>query len=260
MTTSETRATTPTPAQTPARTLSHSQLETWGQCPRRWYLTKVAKVPQAPSEHLALGSALHSMLEADGNHKLEGHPEGHTLHLLAEMFEALLSVELETRDPLGLLAEEVRATLLPRGLAMLRGYAAFVQPHYTPISCEEQLTATVPGTPVPGAITFRGTLDAITQNDGGGSGRGGERDAGMSTSTLPAGWAKPGAGMNSATKWHYFPAGEIRSLCNKWAFVGEREDSYDESFQNCAECRRKVKALRTAAATTAKAQGSEGGL
>lgn len=64
----------------------------------------------------------------------------------------------------------------------------------------------------------------------------------MSSSTLPAGWARPA----SASKWHYFPAGEPRSLCMQWALVGERDDSDDDSPQNCASCRRKVKALRRA--------------
>lgn len=151
----------------PARTLSHSQLETWGQCPRRWYLTKVAHVPEAPSEHLALGSALHSVLEADGNRKMEGHAEGYPLHEMAEAFEALLEHEMETRDPLGLLDPGFHAILRERGLAMLRAYTAEMQRRIQPIACEEQLTAEVPGSSIPGAIMFRGTLDAIIQNDAG---------------------------------------------------------------------------------------------
>lgn len=151
---------------TPIRTLSHSQLETWSQCPRRWYLTKVARVPQAPSESLALGTALHSTLEADLNLELDGSREGHPLAILSEAFEAILWAELEERDPLHLISMETRNTLHARGMAMLRAYTAEVQDRLRPIAVEEELTAVVPETA--SALAFTGRLDAITENDAGG--------------------------------------------------------------------------------------------
>ena len=52
---------------------------------------------------------------------------------------------------------------------------------------------------------------------------------------LTAGWTRPGA----SKKWHYFQAGAKTSLCGKWMFVGERDDSDHDSPENCAECKRR---------------------
>lgn len=50
------------------------------------------------------------------------------------------------------------------------------------------------------------------------------------------GWGFPG----NSKKAHYFREGEIKSLCNKWIFTGERESGNDSSVDNCAECKRKL--------------------
>jgi ATP-dependent helicase/DNAse subunit B len=42
---------------------SYSQLSTWQSCPQKYYLSKVAMVPEKPAVYLAAGSAVHSMLE-----------------------------------------------------------------------------------------------------------------------------------------------------------------------------------------------------
>jgi hypothetical protein len=42
---------------------SYSQLTTWQSCPQKYYLSKVAMVPEKPAVYLAAGSAVHSMLE-----------------------------------------------------------------------------------------------------------------------------------------------------------------------------------------------------
>jgi len=42
---------------------SYSQLSTWQSCPQKYYLSKIAMVPEKPAVYLAAGSAVHSMLE-----------------------------------------------------------------------------------------------------------------------------------------------------------------------------------------------------
>lgn len=51
---------------------------------------------------------------------------------------------------------------------------------------------------------------------------------------LPAGWALP----SNLRKWHYFSAGEMRSLCQSVFFGGERFDDKHDSPDNCAQCKR----------------------
>ncbi len=42
---------------------SYSQLTTWQSCPQKYFLSKVAMVPEKPAVYLAAGSAVHSMIE-----------------------------------------------------------------------------------------------------------------------------------------------------------------------------------------------------
>lgn len=42
---------------------SYSQLTTWQSCPQKYYLSKVAMIPEKPAVYLAAGSAVHSMIE-----------------------------------------------------------------------------------------------------------------------------------------------------------------------------------------------------
>jgi len=54
------------------------------------------------------------------------------------------------------------------------------------------------------------------------------------------GWSFPA----NSKKAHYFLANEIRSLCMKWMYAGEREDSKDDSLDNCKDCIKRLAAMR----------------
>lgn len=58
------------------------------------------------------------------------------------------------------------------------------------------------------------------------------------------GWAWPGL----ANKAHLFPSDEIRSLCGRWGYTGQRENVQATAqdapgYQDCAACWRKAKKL-----------------
>lgn len=65
--------------------------------------------------------------------------------------------------------------------------------------------------------------------------------------TLPLsplqGWGFPA----SSRKAHYFQWGEPRSLCSKWLYLGELDDTAHESPDNCVICKRRHAALVKAA-------------
>ena len=48
------------------------------------------------------------------------------------------------------------------------------------------------------------------------------------------GWGKPW----NAKKWHYFD-GDTISLCGKWWYLGERDDTLDDPPDNCVVCMKK---------------------
>lgn len=139
------------------RSLSHSQIETFTSCPRRWYLTKIDRVPQAPSEHLILGDAFHQGVQADGEKILAGMPPL-PLPVLRQTFREALSRRARTDDPHNLLAPFQRTEMVRRGEAMLSAYAREVQPHYHPVAVEAAFEHEIPGT----EWRFSGRIDART--------------------------------------------------------------------------------------------------
>jgi hypothetical protein len=64
------------------------------------------------------------------------------------------------------------------------------------------------------------------------------------THTDDAGWGYP---TSTARKAHYFPEGQVRSLCGKYGRflpVDIEPDSGIKSPDDCAPCRRKLEATR----------------
>lgn len=53
------------------------------------------------------------------------------------------------------------------------------------------------------------------------------------------GWGWP----LNANKAHYFPKGDIRSLCGRWLFAGERDPDEFPSEDDCSSCRKAVTKL-----------------
>ncbi len=168
---------TPEPASSPAKAedsvgatggvegqiaLSHSQVEVFGQCPRRWWLLKRAEVRRAPSESLILGLAVHAAIEADLRVRLAGEPSlpaGALDAPLTEAFAALFAEE----DPTWLIAPERRELLPVQGRAVLRAYER-VAPRMRPVEIEREFEFTHPDDP---SIIFAGRMDAVTQPDHG---------------------------------------------------------------------------------------------
>src|SRR6185437_4395610 len=146
-----------------ATTLSHSQIETFTACERRWQFTKIERVPEAPSPHLALGTAVHSAIESDMRRRSNGVRQSPAqTHLMAlAAFHTALADELATRDPAGLLASE-RATLVRRGEAILAAYAYHAAPRLYPVrgGVEESFKVAIPDLP---GWQFTGRMDARTQ-------------------------------------------------------------------------------------------------
>jgi hypothetical protein len=52
---------------------------------------------------------------------------------------------------------------------------------------------------------------------------------------LPQGWGFPAL----SKKAHYFREGELRSMCGKWLYGGEREDDRHDHSENCADCKKR---------------------
>lgn len=116
-------------------TLSHSQLETWEQCPARWFHQKIMRYPQAPSDALILGDAVHGAIEEDGKLRRLG-VGGWTQGALYGAFVARLDERLAHDDSHELLSAAKRHEMRLRGQAMLRAYHQGFAPDYHPTEVE----------------------------------------------------------------------------------------------------------------------------
>jgi hypothetical protein len=138
--------------------LSHSQLETWQQCPAKWAFQKIHRKKASPSEALITGSAAHYAIEQDGLTAIESHGK-HSLPLpaLVSLFGGALDRQLQQDDPDGLLSRDAIDTMKTKGLAILRAYVEQIQPYFTPSSVEEAFSFPLPGMP---DWDFTGRIDA----------------------------------------------------------------------------------------------------
>ncbi|MBF6588959.1 MAG: PD-(D/E)XK nuclease family protein [Ktedonobacterales bacterium] len=168
MTTTTEERRQPVPTQ-PKHSISHSQIEQFTQCPRRWKLTKIDRVPQAPVAALCLGDAVHQAIEADGTawittQKRLSYPQ------LIHTFTQALDTRLAHDDPTGLIADEQRFQLKRKGMAALHAYVEHVQARYQPLAVETPFDFPLPDDVEDGAATgwrFTGRIDAVTRPDGG---------------------------------------------------------------------------------------------
>ena len=126
--------------------LSHSQCETISQCPRRWYLQKAEGAPQAPSEALILGAAVHTCLEHAGTAIMEGQTPP-TLDDLIDDFADALTIAIADDDPQHMLSVPTLSDMRAKGIAILRAYVEHLQPRYAPTAVEESFTVEIPGAP-----------------------------------------------------------------------------------------------------------------
>src|SRR5260221_10695827 len=136
-------------------------METWGQCQRRWKHQKLDRVPQAPSEHLIFGDAIHQAIEADGV-RLAAGKSGLPHTALAGIFNLALEKRCQDEDPDGLLADKLPG-LRMRALATIRAYVERVQPHYHPVAIEVPFSLPIPDLD---GWEFTGRIDAITERNG----------------------------------------------------------------------------------------------
>lgn len=139
--------------------LSYSQVETFQQCPRRWWLVQRADTPQAPKETLILGNAVHRSIEADLKGRVDGAPPT-TWEQLMTVFDEVFASTLAEDDPTNIISESQRVVLRAHGTAVLETYVKRVAPQVTPVEVERKFAFPHPNDP---SVTFIGRMDAVTE-------------------------------------------------------------------------------------------------
>ncbi len=93
---------------TPSRVQSPSSINTYNQCPRKYYFTYIAKLPTKPNIHTVRGSIVHSVLEEFFDLELtddDSVGDALLMHAL-ELFEKHWSSSSEELDSLDITADE----------------------------------------------------------------------------------------------------------------------------------------------------------
>lgn len=147
----------------PPKRVSPSQATLWADCPHRWYLRHVEKLPDSPpSVNTVVGSFVHDVLE----HLLARPADARTVDdarsVAAERWPIFVEEERtwgllpdEARSPDGILAFKQRAWQILAGAY----YRAFDPAKVQAVAREIEILADIDGVP------FRGYIDLLEQND-----------------------------------------------------------------------------------------------
>lgn len=141
-----------------SRSLSHTRVDTYGQCGRKWQLIYIDHMPQAPGGQLVLGVGLHTAIEYAGNLIKQGQAAPDAMILQAVFLNAF-DADLKARDPQRCLDDTQVSELIERGTAMVRAFATDVLPSYSPVDVEASFDTVIPGSD---GWRFTGRIDART--------------------------------------------------------------------------------------------------
>lgn len=137
--------------------VSHSQLDLWLHCPRKWEYKYIKKIPQPTTAPLIEGSVYHKVLETYFNHKLVSKQD----LSLPDVYDALsthwnastsLSSHIDWGDHY---PDEVRDECQ----ALLTEYISTIAPQITPTNVEETFISDIDGT------KFVCIIDLITSDE-----------------------------------------------------------------------------------------------
>lgn len=140
--------------------LSHSRMEAWQQCPRKFDLINLRKVKQAPSESLIIGDAVHQAIERDGRFYM-----AHGEHLSTDEIRTVAADAVTERtfrdDPGGALDRDAERRMMATVYSAISSYALYVRGDFRPYAVELPFKFDVPGAE---DLWFTGRIDAMQRD------------------------------------------------------------------------------------------------
>jgi hypothetical protein len=136
--------------------VSHSQLDLWLHCPRKWEFKYIKRIQTPPTAPLIEGSCYHKVLETYFNHKLttrQDMPLSDVNDAIATHWNTVAApsnhINWEQHDP-----EDVRMECQ----ALLTEYVSTIAPQITPVNVEETYISDIDG------VKFVCVIDLITSD------------------------------------------------------------------------------------------------
>jgi RecB family exonuclease len=135
--------------------ISHSQIRTYNDCPRKYYYSYVEGIEAPVNEKVFLGEVFHLAIERYFLLRIAGErPE--TEAMTALFAAAFDEAEAGRKVSWGTPRHETRE----RGLAFLKHFLAHIAPGIRPLMVEKELTAELPGS----GVVLKGVIDLVEED------------------------------------------------------------------------------------------------
>jgi putative RecB family exonuclease len=135
--------------------ISHSQLRTYSECPRKYYFAYVEGIQPPLNEKVFLGEIFHSAIEQYFLQKINGTPlmDDAAVAIFGAAFdEGAAGREIDWQSP--------RRETRERGLAFLRYFLEHIAPTIRPLMVEKELCAELPGS----SLLLKGVIDLVEED------------------------------------------------------------------------------------------------
>ncbi len=135
--------------------ISHSQIRTYNECPRKYSFIYVEGIQRPVNDKVFLGEIFHSAIEQYFQRKIDGAP-------LAD--DAVAAIFSATFDEVSAAREIIWQTPLrqtrERGLAFLKYFLKHIAPVIRPLMVEKELCVELPGS----GVQLKGVIDLVEED------------------------------------------------------------------------------------------------
>jgi len=135
--------------------LSHSQLRTYNECPRKYYFAYVEGIQPPLNEKIFLGEIFHSAIEQYFLQKISGSPL--TDDAIVAIFGAAFDEGAAERD---IAWQSPRRETRERGRGFLRYFLQHIAPAIRPLMVEKELSVELPGS----GVLLKGVIDLVEED------------------------------------------------------------------------------------------------
>jgi RecB family exonuclease len=135
--------------------ISHSQIRTYNECPRKYYFAYVEELRPPLNEKVFLGEVFHAAIESYFRQKIDGSPlsaEG-----AAAAFRSAFDAGAASKE---IVWQTSRRETRARGLAFLKHFLEAMAPAIRPLMVEKELSAVLPGS----GVQLKGIIDLVEED------------------------------------------------------------------------------------------------
>lgn len=135
--------------------ISHSQIRTYNECPRKYYFAYVEDIRPPVNEKVFLGEVFHATIERYFLQAMSGEPPAP--EAVAAIFKNGFDGPGSGRE---IVWQAPRRETRERGLAFLKHFLEAIAPTIRPLMVEKELSAVLPGS----GVTLKGVIDLVEED------------------------------------------------------------------------------------------------